>query len=57
MAIVFCKDKVLCLVNHDNRVELPKGHLEPGETSLQAAIRECLEETGVMQQGTSSDNA
>ena len=48
MAIVFCKDKVLCLVNHDNRVELPKGHLEPGETSLQAAIRECLEETGVM---------
>lgn len=25
----------------------PKGHLEPGETPLQAAIRETLEETGI----------
>jgi 8-oxo-dGTP pyrophosphatase MutT (NUDIX family) len=26
---------------------LPKGHLDPGETALQAAIREVREETGV----------
>jgi 8-oxo-dGTP pyrophosphatase MutT (NUDIX family) len=28
--------------------ELPKGHVEPGETSEEAAIRELAEETGVL---------
>jgi 8-oxo-dGTP pyrophosphatase MutT (NUDIX family) len=27
---------------------LPKGHIDPGETSLQAALREVREETGVV---------
>lgn len=30
-----------------NRFALPKGHLESGESSEQAAVREVLEETGV----------
>lgn len=28
-------------------VGLPKGHVEPGETTVQAALREVMEETGV----------
>jgi 8-oxo-dGTP pyrophosphatase MutT (NUDIX family) len=29
-------------------VALPKGHIDPGETTLQAAEREVLEETGIV---------
>ena len=25
----------------------PKGHQDPGETTLQTALRECVEETGI----------
>lgn len=32
-----------------NRWTIPKGHIEPGETAKQAAIREINEETGLMQ--------
>ena len=48
MAIVFYKQKVLATVEevYDRpTLSLPKGHIEPGETSLDAAIRECFEET------------
>ena len=30
------------------RISLPKGHIESGETVVQAAIRECFEETNVI---------
>jgi 8-oxo-dGTP pyrophosphatase MutT (NUDIX family) len=30
-----------------NTIALPKGHIDPGETSEQAAIREVFEETGL----------
>ncbi len=33
--------------NHDSW-SLPKGHIDPGETSLDAAIREIYEETGII---------
>lgn len=35
------------LMRHDDRWDLPKGHLDDGETKSQAAIRELHEETGV----------
>jgi 8-oxo-dGTP pyrophosphatase MutT (NUDIX family) len=40
---------VIARVNRTGRVEwcLPKGHLENGETSAQAAVREIEEETGI----------
>ena len=47
MAIVFCKNKTLVLVTKHNEFVFPKGHIEKGENSLQAAIRECKEESGI----------
>lgn len=47
MSIVFCKNKVLLLETKHNEFVFPKGHIEKGENSLQAAIRECFEESGV----------
>jgi len=45
--IVFCGDEVLLLTNFRQDVVFPKGHLEEGETPLQAALREVAEEAGV----------
>ena len=47
MAIVFCQHKVLVLETKHNEYVFPKGHIEEGETSKDAAIRECQEESGV----------
>lgn len=51
MAVVFCNGKIL--TTQENvygalRLSLPKGHLESGETVIDAAIRECREETNVV---------
>lgn len=47
--LVFRKQKKLqfLLMKHANRWDLPKGHLDPGESKHQAAIRELSEETGI----------
>ncbi len=37
------------LMKHDDRWDLPKGHLDPGETQSEAALRELREETGIKQ--------
>lgn len=29
------------------QIDIPKGHVEPGETDLEAALRECDEEAGI----------
>lgn len=35
------------LLKHPNRWDLPKGHVDPGETNMQCALRELDEETGI----------
>ena len=35
------------LMEHKNRLDLPKGHVDPGETEMQCALRELEEETGI----------
>src|SRR5574344_1385148 len=47
MSIVFCQGKVLVLETKHNEFVFPKGHIEEGETSKDASIRECEEESGV----------
>ena len=53
---VICKEtndgtlQVLLIRVRKNGFELPKGHVEKGETEQQAAFRECLEEVGITSQ-------
>ncbi|MFO0918226.1 MAG: NUDIX domain-containing protein [Planctomycetaceae bacterium] len=35
------------LMKHPHRLDLPKGHVDPGETDEQCALREMWEETGI----------
>jgi 8-oxo-dGTP pyrophosphatase MutT (NUDIX family) len=35
------------LMEHPTRLDIPKGHVEPGETDEQCALRELWEETGI----------
>ena len=35
------------LMRHPNRWDLPKGHVDPGESNLACALRELHEETGI----------
>ncbi|MCI0360657.1 MAG: NUDIX domain-containing protein [Planctomycetaceae bacterium] len=35
------------LMRHADRWDLPKGHVDPGETEAQCALREVREETGI----------
>jgi bis(5'-nucleosidyl)-tetraphosphatase len=39
--------KSFLLMKHEDRYDLPKGHIEPGETDLECALREMNEETGI----------
>ena len=38
------------LLKHPNRWDLPKGHVDPGETNMECALRELTEETGIQKQ-------
>ena len=35
------------LMRHHDRWDLPKGHVDPGETEIECAMRELVEETGI----------
>lgn len=35
------------LMRHKDRWDLPKGHIDPGETDVECALREMNEETGI----------
>ena len=35
------------LMQHSDRLDLPKGHVDPGESEVQCALRELWEETGI----------
>ena len=35
-------------MRHADRWDLPKGHVDPGETEMQCALRELREETGIL---------
>ena len=39
--------KSFLLMKHADRYDLPKGHIEPGESDLECALREMNEETGI----------
>ena len=39
--------KSFLLMKHADRLDLPKGHIEPGESDLECALREMNEETGI----------
>jgi bis(5'-nucleosidyl)-tetraphosphatase len=39
--------KSFLLMKHLDRYDLPKGHIEPGESDLECALREMNEETGI----------
>lgn len=40
---------IIVVNQNNNSWSLPKGHIEPGETELEAAIREIREESGITQ--------
>lgn len=57
--IIFAGERVLVLRNFRGEYIFPKGHLEPGETALQAARREVAEEAGLSPEvvGSAPDTA
>lgn len=46
-AIVFDEDKVLLVTHQAGHTAFPKGHVEDGETEVETAKREILEETNI----------
>src|SRR5262245_51829971 len=39
--------RAFLLMRHADRWDLPKGHVDPGESEMQCALRELQEETGI----------
>lgn len=47
MSVVLYNNELICLKRSDDKLVLPKGHIEKGEDIITAAIRECYEEAGI----------
>lgn len=48
--VILFRDAPTCsflLMKHTNRFDLPKGHIEKGESEVECALRELYEETGI----------
>ncbi len=46
--IIFRRDPLsFLLMRHPTRWDLPKGHVDPGESDLECALRELVEETAI----------
>ena len=45
--LIVYKNELLCLERVKGGLDIPKGHIQIGEQPLQAAIRECFEETKI----------
>jgi len=43
------------LMKHKSRWDLPKGHIDPGETDIECALREMEEETGISRASVAID--
>jgi 8-oxo-dGTP pyrophosphatase MutT (NUDIX family) len=55
--IVFKREPLsFLLMRHPTRWDLPKGHVDPGETDLECALRELEEETGIGANDVELDN-
>lgn len=48
-------DVELLFMEHHDRLDLPKGHIDGGETRMQCALRELEEETGIRSSEIQSD--
>ncbi|MCA9065222.1 MAG: NUDIX domain-containing protein [Planctomycetaceae bacterium] len=44
------------LMKHASRWDLPKGHVDPGETHMECALRELEEETGIRKEDIDVDS-
>lgn len=45
-------DEFLLMI-HPDRLDVPKGHVDPGESEMECALRELQEETGISEQDIS----
>lgn len=45
--VIFNSNGEVLVLDRGDKWDLPKGHVEPSETFLQGALRECYEETGL----------
>lgn len=44
-------------MKHPSRWDLPKGHVDPGETDIECALRELVEETGIQEDDVVIDDS